>query len=124
MNKGLRILGSGAAIWSRRTLLCSPGLAAPINAGLQTQTPLYKVCVNTHHIHGQCRSCFTMVFVGLQLSISSMLQATCESALQQHACHRSFASSSDKKVDSALDQAMKSKDAHKLLEASTICVTQ
>ena len=43
MNKGFRLLGTGAAIWSRRTLQCTQVFAAPLDAAIQTQLHLFKV---------------------------------------------------------------------------------
>ena len=49
MNKGSRLVGTAAAIWSRRSLQCTERLAAPVNVALQAQLNLFKVC-HTHSI--------------------------------------------------------------------------
>lgn len=122
MNKGLRLLATGGAVWSRRSLQCSQKLAAPISIALQTQLPINQVRLDQHStkLMVMRSPCTVDVLVACNWLILSLLQVTTGPSGQQQPLYRSFASGSDKKVDSALDQAIKSKDAHKLLEARVL----
>lgn len=47
MKKAFRLVGTGAAIWSRTGLHSTQGIAAPVYSAVKTQLQLFKVCAPT-----------------------------------------------------------------------------
>jgi len=58
MNKGSRLVGTAAAIWSRRSLQCTEILAPPVNVALRAQLNLFKATTESAFQQQLCKRSF------------------------------------------------------------------